>query len=320
LGGSYYVEALTHSLADAARGVIARVEKDGGMTQAVEAGWPKLEIEAAAARRQARIDRGEDVIVGVNKFRREDEPPIEVRAIDNAQVRAAQIAKLDKLKAARDTAKVTASLDALKKGARGDANLLALAVEAARARATVGEISAALEEVFGRHKAEIRSLSGVYGKDFPALGAIIEDVKSFTKEVGRRPRLLVAKLGQDGHDRGAKVVATAFGDLGFEVEIGSLFRTPDEVVQDALDAKADAIGISSLAGGHLHLVPQVMDSLRAKGRDDILVLVGGVIPPQDYDALRAVGVAAIFGPGTHIPDAARSVLGLIRARRRRNEP
>jgi methylmalonyl-CoA mutase len=320
LGGSYYVEALTHSLADAARGVIARVEKDGGMTQAVEAGWPKLEIEAAAARRQARIDRGEDVIVGVNKFRREDEPPIEVRTIDNAQVRAAQIAKLDKLKAARDTAKVTASLDALKKGARGDANLLALAVEAARARATVGEISAALEEVFGRHKAEIRSLSGVYGKDFPALGAIIEDVKSFTKEVGRRPRLLVAKLGQDGHDRGAKVVATAFGDLGFEVEIGSLFRTPDEVVQDALDAKADAIGISSLAGGHLHLVPQVMDSLRAKGRDDILVLVGGVIPPQDYDALRAVGVAAIFGPGTHIPDAARSVLGLIRARRRRNEP
>jgi methylmalonyl-CoA mutase len=318
LGGSYYVEALTHSLAEAARGVIARVEKDGGMTQAVDAGWPKLEIEAAAARRQARIDRGEDVIVGVNKFRREDEPPIEVRAIDNAQVRAAQIAKLDKLKAARDPAKVTVSLDALRKGARGDANLLALAIDAARVRATVGEISAALEDVFGRHKAEIRSLSGVYGENFPALSEIIEEVKSFTKEAGRRPRLLVAKLGQDGHDRGAKVVATAFGDLGFEVEIGSLFRTPDEVVQDALDAKADAIGISSLAGGHLHLVPQVMDSLRAKGRDDILVLVGGVIPQQDYDALRAVGVAAIFGPGTHIPDAARSVLSLIRARRRRN--
>jgi methylmalonyl-CoA mutase len=320
LGGSYYVEALTHSLAEAARGVIARVEKDGGMTQAVDAGWPKLEIEAAAARRQARIDRGEDVIVGVNKFRREDEPPIEVRAIDNAQVRNAQIAKLDKLKAARDTAKVTASLDALRKGARGDANLLALAIEAARARATVGEISTALEDVFGRHKAQIRSLSGVYGKNFPALDEIIEEVKSFTKEAGRRPRLLVAKLGQDGHDRGAKVIATAFGDLGFEVEVGSLFRTPDEVVQDALDAKADAIGISSLAGGHLHLVPQVMECLRAKGRDDILVLVGGVIPQQDYEALRAIGVAAIFGPGTHIPDAARSVLSLIRARRRRNEP
>jgi methylmalonyl-CoA mutase len=320
LGGSYYVEALTHSLAEAARGVIARVEKDGGMTRAVDAGWPKLEIEAAAARRQARIDRGEDVIVGVNKFRREDEPPIEVRAIDNAQVRNAQIAKLNKLKAARDPARVTASLDALKKGARGDANLLALAVEAARARATVGEISTALEDVFGRHKAQIRSLSGVYGKNFPALDEIIEEVKSFTKEAGRRPRLLVAKLGQDGHDRGAKVIATAFGDLGFEVEVGSLFRTPDEVVQDALDAKADAIGISSLAGGHLHLVPQVMECLRAKGRDDILVLVGGVIPQQDYEALRAAGVAAIFGPGTHIPDAARSVLSLIRARRRRNEP
>jgi len=320
LGGSYYVEALTHSLAEAARGVIARVEKDGGMARAVEAGWPKLEIEAAAARRQARIDRGEDVIVGVNKFRREDEPPIEVRAIDNAQVRAAQIAKLNKLKVARDPAKVAASLAALKKGAQGDANLLALAVEAARARATVGEISTALEDVFGRHKAQIRSLAGVYGKNFPALDEIIEEVKSFTKEAGHRPRLLVAKLGQDGHDRGAKVIATAFGDLGFEVEVGSLFRTPDEVVQDALDAKVDAIGISSLAGSHLHLVPQVMDSLRAKGRDDILVLVGGVIPPQDYDALRAVGVAAIFGPGTHIPDAARSVLGLIRARRRRNEP
>jgi methylmalonyl-CoA mutase len=320
LGGSYYVEALTHSLAEAARGVIARVEKDGGMARAVDSGWPKLEIEAAAARRQARIDRGEDVIVGVNKFRREDEPPIEVRAIDNGQVRAAQIAKLDTLKATRDPAKVAAALNALRKGAQGDANLLALAIDAARARATVGEISSALEDVFGRHKAEIRSLSGVYGKDFPALGEIIEDVKSFTKEAGRRPRLLVAKLGQDGHDRGAKVIATAFGDLGFEVEVGSLFRTPDEVVQDALEAKVDAIGISSLAGGHLQLVPQVMDSLKAKGRDDILVLVGGVIPPQDYDALRAVGVAAIFGPGTHIPDAARSVLSLIRARRRRNEP
>jgi methylmalonyl-CoA mutase len=197
---------------------------------------------------------------------------------------------------------------------------LALAIDAARARATVGEISFALEEVFGRHKAEIRALSGVYGKDFPALDEIMDEVKVFTREEGRRPRLLVAKMGQDGHDRGAKVVATAFGDLGFDVEIGSLFRSPEEVVQDALDAKADAIGISSLAGAHLHLVPQLMEELKAKARDDILVLVGGVIPPQDYDALRATGVAAIFGPGTHIPDAARSVLGLIRARRRRNAP
>jgi methylmalonyl-CoA mutase len=260
------------------------------------------------------------VIVGVNKFRREDEPPIEVRTIDNVEVRAAQIAKLKKLKATRDAAKVRATLEALRMGARGDANLLALAIEAARARATVGEISSALEDIFGRHQAQIRSLSGVYGKDFPALDEIAAEVKSFTKEEGRRPRLLVAKLGQDGHDRGAKVVATAFGDLGFEVEIGALFRTPDEVVQDALDAKADAIGISSLAGGHLHLVPQMMERLKARGRDDILVLVGGVIPPQDYEKLRAAGVAAIFGPGTHIPDAARSVLSLIRARRRRNEP
>jgi methylmalonyl-CoA mutase len=286
----------------------------------VEAGWPKLEIEAAAARRQARIDRGEDVIVGVNKFRNEGEAPIDIRAIDNAEVRAAQIAKLAKLKASRDTAKVASALEALRNGARGNANLLALSIEAARARATVGEISSALEDVFARHKAKIRSVHGVYGEDFAALDEIVADVNSFAKEAGRRPRLLVAKLGQDGHDRGAKVVATAFGDLGFDVEIGALFRDPKEVVDDALAAQADAIGISSLAAGHLTLVPQVMEALKARGRDDILVLVGGVIPAQDYEALRAAGVAAIFGPGTNIPDAARSVLGLIRARRRRNTP
>ncbi len=320
LGGSYYVEALTHSLAQAARGVIARVEAAGGMTLAVEAGWPKLEIEAAAARRQARIDRGEDVVVGVNKFRLENEPPIDIRAIDNAQVRTSQIAKLERLKASRDSAKVRTVLDALKNGARGNGNLLALSIEAARARATVGEISAALEEVFGRHRAEIRSVHGVYGENFAGLGEIVDDVKNFTKEEGRRPRLLVAKLGQDGHDRGAKVVATAFGDLGFDVEIGALFRDPQEVVEDALAAKSDAIGISSLAGGHLTLVPQLIESLKARGRGDILVLVGGVIPAQDYEALRAAGVAAIFGPGTNIPEAARSVLSLIRARHRRNAP
>ncbi|HEY4276467.1 MAG TPA: methylmalonyl-CoA mutase family protein, partial [Rhizomicrobium sp.] len=320
LGGSYYVEALTHALAQAARGVIARVEADGGMTAAVEAGWPKLEIEAAAARRQARIDRGEDVIVGVNKFRLENEPPLDIRAIDNAQVRDAQIAKLEKLKAARNAANVAAALDALRDGARGEGNLLALAVEAARVRATVGEISSALEDVFGRHEAEIRSIHGVYGENFPALDEIIADVKSFARETGQAPRLLVAKLGQDGHDRGAKVVATAFSDLGFAVEIGALFRGPHEAVEDALAAKVDAIGISTQAGGHLTLVPQLMEALKARGREDLLVLVGGVIPAQDYEALRAAGVAAIFGPGTNIPDAARSVLGLIRARRRRNAP
>jgi methylmalonyl-CoA mutase len=320
LGGSYYVEALTQALANGARDVIARVEAAGGMTHAVEAGWPKLEIEAAAARRQARIDRGDDVIVGVNKFRLENEPAIDVRAIDNAQVREAQIAKLHALKARRDDGKLKAALEALRQGARGNANLLALAVDAARARATVGEISSALEDVFGRHEAEIRSVHGIYGENFPALDEIIRDVKAFEKEIGRRPKLLVAKLGQDGHDRGAKVVATAFGDIGFEVEIGALFRDPGEVVEDALAAKVDAIGISSLAAGHLTLVPQLMEQLKAKGRDDILVLVGGVIPAQDYESLRAAGVAAIFGPGTNIPDAARSVLGLIRARRRRNTP
>jgi len=258
--------------------------------------------------------------VGVNKFRLEDEPAIDVRAIDNAQVREAQLAKLRALRASRDNVKVAAALEALRSGARSNANLLALSVEAARARATVGEISSALEDVFGRHEAEIRSVHGVYGEDFPALDEIIRDVKSFEKETGRRPKLLVAKLGQDGHDRGAKVVATAFGDIGFEVEIGALFRDPKEVVDDALTAKVDAIGISSQAAGHLTLVPQLMENLKARGRDDVLVLVGGVIPAQDYEALRAAGVAAIFGPGTNIPDAARSVLGLIRARRRRNTP
>ena len=260
------------------------------------------------------------MIVGVNKYRLENEPAIAVRAIDNAQVRAAQIAKLKKVKASREDAKTAAALDALKQGARGTANLLALAIEAARARATVGEISSALEDVFGRHHAEIRTVHGVYGEDFTALREIADDVKNFAREEGRRPRLLVAKLGQDGHDRGAKVVATAFGDVGFDVEIGALFRNPEEAADDAVQAKVDAVGISSQAGGHLTLVPQLIAALKARGRGDILVLVGGVIPAQDYEALRAAGVAAIFGPGTNIPDAARSVLGLIRARLRRNAP
>ena len=320
LGGSYYVEALTRSLGVAAHGLIARIESMGGMIEAVAEGLPKLEIEAAAARRQARIDQGEDVIVGVNKFVREQEPAIEVRAIDNSKVRAAQIAKLQKLKSSRDGAKVAGALETLKSGARSDGNLLALAVEAMRARATLGEVSSALEEVFGRHRADIKSISGIYGASHGGLGDIERDIASFASETGRKPRLLVAKIGQDGHDRGAKLIASAFADLGFEIEIGALFQTPEEVADDAVKTNVDAVGLSTLAGGHLTLVPQLIDALKKRGRGEVLVLVGGVIPAGDYDALRAAGVAAIFGPGTHVPDAARSVLGLIRARLRKNEP
>ena len=317
LGGSYYVEALTHSLATAARGIIDEVEAMGGMTKAVEAGIPKLRIEEAAARRQARIDKGEDVIVGVNKFQLKKEDALDVRAIDNAQVRDSQIARLRSVKAKRDPAKLKAALEALTAGAKGGGNLLELAVEAARARATVGEISDAMESVFGRHRAEIRSISGVYGAQYEGdneFGAIRGEVQAFAKEEGRRPRMLVAKMGQDGHDRGAKVIATAFADLGFDVDIGALFQTPEEVAKDAIDADVHVIGVSSQAAGHLTLVPMLIDSLRKQKADDILVVVGGVIPAQDYDALRKAGVAAIFGPGTNIPDAARNVLKLIRAR------
>jgi methylmalonyl-CoA mutase len=319
LGGSYYVEALTHSLGVAARHLIGRIQAMGGMMEAVEQGLPKLEIEAAAARRQARIDRGEDVILGVNKFGREREENIEIRAIDNSKVRAAQIVKLEKLKASRDGAKAGSALEALKNGARGHANLLALTVEAMRARATLGEVSWTLEQVFGRHKAEIKSVSGVYGASHGDLSDIKNDIAGFARETGRKPKVLVAKIGQDGHDRGAKLIASAFADLGFDIAIGALFQTPEEVADDAVKAKVDAVGLSTLAGGHLTLVPQLIAALKTRGRGDVLVLVGGVIPAQDYDALRAAGVAAIFGPGTHIPDAARSVLGLIRARLRKNE-
>ncbi|HXC56581.1 MAG TPA: methylmalonyl-CoA mutase [Rhizomicrobium sp.] len=318
LGGSYYVEALTHALATSARAVIDEVEAMGGMTKAVEAGIPKLRIEEAAARRQARVDRGEDVIVGVNKFQLKTEDALDVRAIDNAQVRLSQIARLKSVKASRDPAKLTAALAALVAGARGKGNLLELAVEAARARATVGEISDAMESVFGRHRAEIRSIAGVYGAAYEGdneFGAIRGDIEAFAKEEGRRPRMLVAKMGQDGHDRGAKVIATAFADLGFDVDIGALFQTPEEVAKDAIDADVHVVGISSQAAGHLTLVPMLIDALKAQKADDILVVVGGVIPAQDYEALRKAGVAAIFGPGTNIPDAARGVLKLIRARK-----
>jgi methylmalonyl-CoA mutase len=317
LGGSYYVEALTHSLATAAKAIIDDVERMGGMTKTVEAGIPKLRIEEAAARRQARVDRGEDVIVGVNKFKLDTESDIEVRDIDNAQVRAQQVARLVDVKAKRDAAKCAAALEALSKGAAGKDNLLALAVDAARARATVGEISDAMEKVFGRFRAEIRSIAGVYGGAYDgdnAFAALQGDIETFAKEEGRRPRILVAKMGQDGHDRGAKVIATAFADLGFDVDIGPLFQTPEEVAKDAIDADVHVIGVSSQAAGHKSLVPELIEALKKEKADDILVIVGGVIPAQDYAFLEKAGVAAIFGPGTNIPDAARKVLALIRAR------
>ena len=318
LGGSYYVEALTHSLASHAKEIIDEVEAMGGMTKAVEAGIPKLRIEEAAARRQARVDKAEDVIVGVNRFEPEHASPLEVRDIDNAAVRESQIARLKQVKAKRDSAKVKAALEALTKGAAANDNLLTLAVVAARARATVGEISEAMEKIFGRHRAQIRSISGVYGGAYEGdneFAAIRGEVEAFAKDEGRRPRILVAKMGQDGHDRGAKVIATAFADLGFDVDIGPLFQTPDEVAKDAVEADVHVIGISSQAAGHKTLVPLLIEALKKQKADDILVVVGGVIPAQDYGFLEDAGVAAIFGPGTNIPDAARKVLGLIRTRR-----
>ncbi|MBP1804790.1 methylmalonyl-CoA mutase [Rubellimicrobium aerolatum] len=318
LGGSYYVEALTKEMADAAWALMEEVESLGGMTKAVASGMPKLRIEETAARRQALIDRGEEVIVGVNKYRAAGEEPIDIRAIDNHAVRAAQVARLAEVRASRDESAVQAALDALREGARGDGNLLELAIPAARARATVGEISAALEDVFGRHVASVRTLSGVYGQSWDGdegFEAIRAEVDRFADEEGRRPRMLVVKMGQDGHDRGAKVIATAFADLGFDVDVGPLFQTPEEAAQDALDNDVHVVGISSQAAGHLTLAPRLVEALRAAGAGEILVVCGGVIPAQDYPALRAAGVSAIFGPGTSIPKAAKEVLDLIRAAR-----
>ncbi len=318
LGGSYYVESLTHALADAARALIKEVEDMGGMTKAVESGMPKMRIEEAAARRQARVDRGEEVIVGVNKFRLKEEDPIEVLDIDNDAVRASQIARLQKVKGARDQAACDAALTALTEGAKGDGNLLELAVNAARARATVGEISDAMEKVFGRHRADIRTISGVYGAAYEGdegYAKIQSDVAAFAAEEGRRPRMLVAKMGQDGHDRGAKVIATAFADIGFDVDVGLLFQTPEEVAQDAVDADVHVIGVSSLAAGHKTLVPLLSAALKKLDADDIIIVCGGVIPAQDYDALYKAGASAIFGPGTNIPACAAEVLSLIRAQK-----
>ncbi|PZX16298.1 methylmalonyl-CoA mutase [Palleronia aestuarii] len=318
LAGSYYVEQLTADLIEKARALIAEVDELGGMTKAVESGMPKLRIEEAAARKQAAIDRGEEVIVGVNRFRLEKEDDLDIRSIDNAGVRKSQMARLETLRADRDQDACDRALAALKAGAEGDGNLLALAVEAARARATVGEISHALEEVFGRHRAEVRTLSGVYGAAYEGdegYARIQGDVEAFAEDEGRRPRMLVVKMGQDGHDRGAKVIATAFADIGFDVDVGPLFQTPEEAADDALDNDVHVVGISSQAAGHRTLAPKLVEALRARGAGDILVVCGGVIPAQDYDFLRQAGVAAIFGPGTNIPDAAARILSLIREAR-----
>ena len=318
LGGSYYIESLTHALATEAWKLIEEVEELGGMTKAVESGMPKLKIEEAAARRQARIDRGEEVIVGVNKYRPPSEDPIEILDIDNAKVLAAQVERLKQVRASRDEAKCQAALAALTEGARGNANLLALAIDAARARATVGEISSAMEEVFGRHRAEIKSISGVYAQAYDGdegFMNITKEIEAFAEAEGRRPRILVVKMGQDGHDRGAKVIATAFADLGFDVDVGPLFQTPEEAARDAIENDVHVIGISSLAAGHKTLVPALAKALREEGADDILIICGGVIPQQDYDFLKNAGAAAIFGPGTNIPAAASEVLSLIRQKR-----
>ena len=316
LAGSYYVEKLTSDLSDKAWTLIEEIEAMGGMTKAVEAGMPKLLIEEAAAKRQAMIDRGDEVIVGVNKYRLEKEEPIELLEIDNDKVRRAQLAKLQKIRAQRDEAACQAALDALIRRAREGGNLLEAAVEAARARATVGEISMAMERIFGRHQAKVKTLSGVYGAVYEGdegFVAIRKDVEDFAKEEGRRPRMLVVKMGQDGHDRGAKVIATAFADIGFDVDIGPLFQTPEEAARDAVDNDVHVVGISSQAAGHKTLAPQLVEALEAAGAGDVIVICGGVIPQQDYRFLRDAGVKAIFGPGTNIPAAARDILELIRA-------
>ncbi|MEX2293833.1 MAG: methylmalonyl-CoA mutase [Acidimicrobiales bacterium] len=318
LGGSYYVEALTQDLADAAWAIIQEVEALGGMTKAVASGMPKLRIEEAAARRQARVDRGQEVIVGVNKYRAEHPEHVDVLDIDNTMVREQQVARLTQVKADRDAGACAAALAALREGAATDGNLMALCIEAARSRATVGEMSDAMEAVFGRHKAEIRSISGVYGAAYEGdeeFEAVRRSVADFAEAEGRRPRILVAKMGQDGHDRGAKVVGTAFADLGFDVDFGSLFETPAEVARAAVENDVHVVGVSSQAAGHKTLVPQLIDELQAAGAGDILVVCGGVIPPQDHAFLHEVGVVAVFGPGTNIPEAAGRVLELIRNKR-----
>ncbi len=317
-GGSYYVERLTQDLAERAWSHILEVERLGGMAKAIDAGIPKLRIEEAAARTQARIDSGRQAVIGVNKFKPQGEKPIDVLKVDNSSVRAQQIEKLKRLRAERDEAAVQRALKALSDGARAQGNLLALAIEAARAKATVGEISLALEKVFNRHVATIGSIRGVYrkeaGADSPIINRVSDMTRAFEENEGRKPRILVAKVGQDGHDRGQKVISSAFSDLGFEVDIGPLFATPEEAVKQAVDNNVHVIGVSSLAAGHLTLVPQVKAALRDAGREDIMIVVGGVIPPQDMDELRDSGASAIFPPGTVIAEAAAQILDELNAR------
>ena len=312
-GGSYLVETLTHELAQRAWSHIQEIDKLGGMAKALESGLPKMRIEEAAARRQARIDSGQETIVGVNKHRLDHEDPIDILEVDNTAVREQQVARLAEVRAARDATAVAHALDALTQAAAtGEGNLLELAVDAARARATLGEISGALESVWGRHKAVIRSIAGVYRAEFGEqddISRVRRMADDFAVVEGRRPRILVAKMGQDGHDRGAKVIATAFADLGFDVDIGPLFQTPEEVARQAMENDVHVVGVSSLAAGHKTLLPQLAAELAALGRDDIVIVIGGVIPAQDYDYLYAHGATAIFGPGTVVPVAAERILG-----------
>ncbi|WP_294134780.1 methylmalonyl-CoA mutase [Sphingobium sp.] len=318
LGGSYYVEALTQQLVDEAWAIIEKVQADGGMAKAVAAGWPKAMIETAAAARQARVDRGDDVIVGVNKYRLASEDFLETLDIDNAKVREGQIARINRVKAERDSAKCDAALQALRDGAARpsslDNNLLALAVEAARARATLGEISSAMEESFDRYGTQPTPVKGVYSAPYEGDSRwqqVLDGVQAVERRLGRKPKLLIAKMGQDGHDRGANVIASAFGDMGFDVVSGPLFQTPDETVVLALESGVDVVGASSLAAGHKTLIPDLIAKLRKAGRTDIKVIAGGVIPPQDYDFLRDAGVQGIYGPGSNVVECAADVLRLL---------
>jgi methylmalonyl-CoA mutase len=316
--GSYMMEKLTQDIADKAWAIIEEVEAMGGMTHAVDSGWAKLQIEKCAAEKQARIDSGQDVIVGVNKYKLAKEDPIEILDVDNHAVREAQIARLKKIRSTRDEAAVQGALQALTNAAKeGSGNLLDLAIQAVRLRATVGEVSDALEQIYGRHRANNQTVSGVYSNAFgedDTMNTLRQDIEAFAAAEGRRPRIMVAKLGQDGHDRGAKVVATAFADLGFDVDVGPLFQTPEEAARQAVENDVHAIGVSTLAAGHKTLVPALVNALKALGANDIVVFVGGVIPAQDYDALFAAGAAGVFGPGTPIPVSAAEVLKQIRAR------
>jgi methylmalonyl-CoA mutase len=313
--GSYMMEKLTQDMADAAWKIIEEVEAMGGMTKAVDSGWAKLKIEAAAAEKQARIDSSKDVIVGVNKYKLKTEDAVESREIDNVAVRDGQLARLHKIKANRSAEQVQKALAAITLAAeKGDGNLLDLSIKAVRLRATVGEVSDAMEKVYGRHRADTQKVTGVYAAAYDSAqgwDALKTEIKDFAEKQGRRPRVMIAKLGQDGHDRGAKVVATAFADLGFDVDIGPLFQTPEECARQAIENDVHAVGVSTLAAGHKTLVPAIIAELKKQGGDDIVVFVGGVVPRQDYDFLYAAGVKGIYGPGTPIPVSAGDVLAQI---------